>query len=185
MIYLEAYTANRTALNTFDVSAADGRVVMTSLFTGKFAVWTAEDAPMTSAMRGLNMEAFPQLTINGAPCIARKRLMTNKLFYNTYQIWLDGAGDATAEKVIQLELNQPKWRNPITYHGNVYWFRRRSLFTFDYSLEDEQGKELARFGETTPFLTFSVRKTYSLKTYSPIDETLLCFSFFLATIICY
>ncbi|MDI1229181.1 MAG: hypothetical protein PSY14_15990 [bacterium] len=185
MAKLETYTAKRTALNAYAISAVDGRVVMTSSFTDKFAVWTAEGAPMASAMRGLNLEAFPQLTINGAPCIARQRLMTNKLFYNTYQIWLEGAGDAIAEKVIQVELNQAKWRNTITYQGKAYWFRRRSLFTFDYSLEDESGKELAHFSETTPFLTFSVRKTYKLLTYTPLDETLVAFAFFLAAGISY
>ena len=140
---------------------------------------------MTSTMRGLHMEAFPQIIINNTPYVARRRLMTSNMIFNTYEVWLYRADGEPAEKIIQMDLHERRWCNPVSFQDKTYWFRKKSLFAFKYSLEDTSGKEIAHFSETTPFLTFSVRKTYKLQIYSPVDETLLAFTFFLATAIAY
>ncbi len=170
------YTAQRTALNEYSLKTDADCLVSTISFTQKFAVWTAEGAPLTGVIRGLNKEAFPVITIRGVPRIARKRLLTNKFFFNNFDVWFEKEG----EMEIHARTQAARWTSQISYQGEAYHLKRRSLFSFRFDLQRDDGHQVASFKETTPFWSVSARREFLLAFLEPIDDTLLTFAFFLA-----
>lgn len=175
------YTAQRTALNDYSLYDVEDRPISLISFTAKFAVWAAEHAPLTGAVRDLKREAFPVLTVQGVSHIARKRLLTNHLLFNDFDVWLEREGEST----IAARMEAARWINVISYQGVTYHLKRRSLFSFRFDLLRGDGSLVASFTETTPVWRVSVCRNYSLLSSQPMDDTLLTFAFFLATTVFY
>ncbi len=170
------YLAQRTALNDYSLREVSGTPVSSISFTSKIAVWTAEGAPLTGMIRGAKQEAFPILTIQDRPHLAKRRLLTNNLLLNEYDLWLE----REEETVIAARIQAARWATCISYQEHTYQLRRRSFFRFRFDLQRSDGIQVASLRETTSFWSVSVHREFALASSGPVDSTLLTFAFFLA-----
>lgn len=174
------YKAHRTAVNIYEIYSGQDLVGRTS-FTDKFAVWTAEDAPLTGVVQALGAEAFPILEIDGVKYTARKKLLASPagfaaFLYNNYTIRLENSGTS----VIDVLLIGNSWAMTINYKGEKFFLKRKSLFSFRYVLTRENGSVIAAFHDTTPFLTVSIRRDFAIDVKCPLDNILITVAFWLA-----
>ncbi len=172
------YTAKRTALNKFSLYKAGGEQIASMSFTGRLAVWPAEGAPLNGAVVGSGLGAYPEFILNGIAYKAQRALLSNQFIFNSYDIWLGKDG----RKAIEIRTSPPSWTWPISYQGKTYLLKRKHLFAFKYELSSEDGRRIASFTDSTPFLQFSERRDFAIDTTGPVDEMLLAFSFWIAVI---
>lgn len=171
------YKAHRTALAEYAITDNSDQPIATFAFPK--IVWGAEGAPLTAVLSS-QLLSNPTFDIGGKKYTAYKKLLTNNLLANDYNIRLTGDnGD-----VITAFYPGNKWTIPIEHAGVSYRLVRRTLFTFDFTLHRGE-TQIASFKETTPFFTFTSRKKYGMETTETLDPELLTFSFFLAVCVTY
>lgn len=117
------------------------------------------------------------MTVEGRTFTIRRKLLTNKFFWNDFTVSMF---DEQNNIVSVAHIPGFGRRIHIEQAGKTYDLRRKGLLAFDFTLEGD-GKPIAHFSETTPFLTLSSRREFAIVSNdASTAATLTSFSFFLA-----
>ncbi|MDE2422542.1 MAG: hypothetical protein KGO49_15350 [Gammaproteobacteria bacterium] len=171
------YTVKRTNLHQYEMFTTDGRFVARSSFPAA-GVWPAEGAPLTGITTKAKRDIYPTLEVNGISYTAHQRILTNKFFFNYYDIWLE---TKEGEKQIYAHLTPPQLTSVISIDDKKYLLRRQSIIRFHYSLLTHNHSELARYTETTNFLSLGVKRSFNIQKFEHnMDELLIFFTFWLS-----
>lgn len=170
------YSAIRTSLLNTDVFYKDAHFASIAFNDGMW-VWMAENSPLSSFAGG--RQSCPALMIDGTRFEARKALKSNRFLVNDYKVWL-----VAQDGNVPISSFMPaSWPKEIEFKGQKYCLKRQSIFAFKFTLEGENTNII--FRETTPFFTFSSRKSFSITSADKVDPILLTFSLFLAMSVTY
>lgn len=167
------YKAERSSIGKYEVKNSTGQSIVKIQMPQK--VWAIDNAPLNPAITAMGLNDRPQFEFQNRTLEARRALLTNNFLVNFFRIWIEDEGNV----LIESSLNGAFKPSIIKYKGSEYSLVRHSVFSFRYALEKD-GQVLADFGDTTPFLTFSAQRTFSISHKQELDDVLLGFSFFLA-----
>jgi hypothetical protein len=137
--------------------------------------WRTENAPLSDSL-GESFQTDFTLIVEGRKLTAKRKLLTNKFFFNEYEISLFDESNQRLALAFDPGL---KWSIKIDSDGKNYELKRYGFFQFCFSLE-EGGKKVAQFTDTTSFFTFSSRREFLITDGAATPPFLISFSFFMA-----
>lgn len=159
---------------SYELFGPDGNPAATIAL--KNGIWPAEAAPATPFLPKA-ITNHPEITVGGKTYVAHRRLLTNNMMFNNFDIWLTGPA---GEPVISAKTVGRSWTTAISHAGQGYALRRKSFFGFSFDLSANNAS-IAAFRDTTPFWTFNSTRRFALDLAQPVDDLLLAFCLFLAT----
>lgn len=167
------YTASRPVIGQYEVKNSAGKNVV-SIVMPK-GVWDTEKAPLQGLVNATGLASCPQFEWNSQTFPVKREILTNNYLYNFYRIWIEKEGQVAIEATSN-GLSKPI---VISYKGEEYSLVRKSLFIFDFTLQ-KNDRTIARFKDTTPFLSFTSKRTFSLHNTQDVDDMLIGFCFWMS-----
>ena len=120
------YSAIREKLMDYSISDDSHDIATIENFNG---IWPAEGAPMTPLL-GAGITMYPKFSIEGVEYVAHLKLVKSYILTQDYEIRLEDKDKTTA-----IEFFCPaKWTYQSSFQGNDYQMKRRSLFSFHFTL---------------------------------------------------
>lgn len=166
------YHARRLSLTEFDM-AKGGQTVAAITFPTK--LWSAKGAPLDGKLAAAGWSDVPQVIVNGEKLRAQRRLLTDRALANDYEVWFE---DESGPRITATVTFKPR-KALIVYRGQNYDLPLKSLFRFRYTLSRD-GRDILTLKETTPFLTFTSRRSFALSPHGECDDMLATFALFLS-----
>jgi hypothetical protein len=122
---------------------------------------------------GLDSDNDVHMTVHGERHFVRRKLLTDKLFTSQCEISVVNESGSLLASAL---LPHKNWTVPIVELGRSYELVRERMFVFRIRL-DQNGREILRIKDTTPFLTFTSRREFEIEADDSISPLLLSFTF--------
>lgn len=174
MEIMKKYKAIRLSLTQAQIFENNDKSICTIEWPST-KIWRTENAPLSDALSS-NLQSNPTLKIGDQKFTAKRKLLTDKFFFNQYEISLHD--EKNNVPLVSLDPGA-KWVINIEFEGKKYQLKRNGFFQFNFTLE-ENGHKVLEMTNKTPFFTISSRMEFQICANESISPILISFSFFYA-----